>query len=46
LVQAGQHTVETKIQRRRKVKGAANSFDPDWRSYFENHAFFKKFGAN
>jgi len=37
---------DTKIQRHRKIKGAANPFDPDWRSYFEDRAFFKKFGVH
>jgi RNA-directed DNA polymerase len=37
--------VETKIHRHRKIKGAANPFDPHWRAYFEDRAFFKKFGV-
>jgi RNA-directed DNA polymerase len=38
--------VETKIQRHRKIRGAANPFDPHWRPYFEDRAFFKKFGVH
>jgi RNA-directed DNA polymerase len=38
--------VETKIHRHRKIKGAANPFDPHWRPYFEDRAFFKKFGVH
>ena len=37
---------DTKIQRHRKIKGAANPFDPHWRPYFEDRAFFKKFGVH
>ena len=35
----------TKIFRYRKIQGVANPFDPHWRSYFEERAFFKKFGV-
>jgi len=38
--------VETKIHRHLKIKGAANPFDPNWRAYFEDRAFFKKFGVH
>ncbi len=38
--------VETKIHRYRRIKGEANPFDPDWRPYFEDRAFFKKFGGH
>ena len=37
---------QTKIQRYVKVKGPANPFDPHWRPYFEERAFFKRFGIN
>ena len=32
------------IQRFVKVRADANPFDPDWYDYFEERAFFKKFG--
>ena len=35
----------TKIFRYRKIQGAANPYDPHWRSYFEERSFFKKFGV-
>jgi len=38
--------VDIKIHRHRKIKGAANPFDPHWRAYFEDRAFFKKFGVH
>jgi RNA-directed DNA polymerase len=38
--------VETKIHRHLKIKGEANPFDPHWRAYFEDRAFFKKFGVH
>jgi len=34
----------TKIQRHLKIKRDANPFDPQWRRYLEERAFFKKFG--
>lgn len=34
------------IRRHVKVKANANPFDPRWRSYFEDRAFFKKFGIH
>jgi RNA-directed DNA polymerase len=37
---------ETRIRRYVKVKSAANPFDPDWRDYFEERAFFKMFGIH
>ena len=42
LVYAG----ETKIRRHVKVRQDANPFDPQWRSYFEERAFHKKFGIH
>jgi RNA-directed DNA polymerase len=35
---------ETTIRRHVKVRADANPFDPRWREYFENRAFFKKLG--
>jgi RNA-directed DNA polymerase len=35
---------ETKIRRHVKVRQDANPFDPQWRPYFEERAFQKKFG--
>ena len=32
---------DIKIQRHVKVKRDANPFDPQWRDYFEDRAFFK-----
>ena len=37
---------ETKIRRHVKIKAAANRFDPHWRSYFEERAFFKWYGVH
>jgi RNA-directed DNA polymerase len=37
---------ETRIRRHVKVQSAANPFDPRWRDYFEDRAFFKKFGIH
>jgi RNA-directed DNA polymerase len=37
---------ETRIRRYVKVKSAANPFDPVWRDYFEDRAFFKQFGIH
>jgi RNA-directed DNA polymerase len=37
---------ETHIRRHVKVRAAANPFDPVWRDYFEDRAFFKKFGIH
>jgi RNA-directed DNA polymerase len=34
------------IRRHVKVKAAANPFDPQWRNYFEDRAFFKVFGIH
>lgn len=36
--------VEISIRRHVKIRGEANPFDPRWRAYFEDRAFFKKFG--
>jgi hypothetical protein len=40
LVYAG----ETKIRRHVKIRREANPFDPQWRDYFAESAFHKKFG--
>jgi RNA-directed DNA polymerase len=37
---------ETKIRRHLKVKADANPFDPQWRAYFEDRPFFKRFGIH
>jgi RNA-directed DNA polymerase len=34
------------IQRFVKIRAEANPFDPDWYDYFEERAFFKKFGIS
>jgi len=34
------------IRRHLKIRGEANPFDPCWRAYFEDRAFFKKFGIH
>jgi RNA-directed DNA polymerase len=36
---------DTKVRRHVKIKGAANPFDPPWRNYFEERAFFKWYGV-
>jgi RNA-directed DNA polymerase len=38
--------VQISIRRHRKIRGEANPFDPRWRAYFEDRAFFKKFGIH
>ena len=42
LVYAG----ETKIRRHIKIRKAANPFDPQWKPYFKERAFQKKFGIH
>jgi RNA-directed DNA polymerase len=37
---------DTPIRRFVKVQAEANPFDPDWYEYFEERAFFKKFGIH
>ena len=37
---------ETKIRPHVKVRAAANPHDPHWHDYFEDRAFFKKFGIH
>lgn len=37
---------EIRIRRHAKIRGEANPFDPCWRAYFEDRAFFKKFGVH
>ena len=34
------------IRRHVKIRAEANPFAPDWRDYFEDRAFFKKFGIH
>jgi RNA-directed DNA polymerase len=38
--------VETKVRRHVKIKAAANPYDPQWRRYFEERAFFKWYGVH
>jgi RNA-directed DNA polymerase len=42
LVKAG----DTPIRRHIKIRQAANPFDPQWRAYFKERAFQKKFGIH
>lgn len=37
---------DTPIRRHVKIKAEANPYDPHWRDYFEERAFFKKFGIH
>ncbi len=37
---------ETSIRRHVKIRGEANPLDPRWRAYFEDRAFFRKFGIH
>lgn len=37
-------TTDTSIRRHFRIRGEANPFDPSWRAYYEDRAFFKKFG--
>jgi RNA-directed DNA polymerase len=37
---------ETSIRRHVIIRGEANPFDPRWCAYFEDRAFFKKFGIH
>lgn len=39
-------TTDTSIRRHPKIRGKANPFAPSWRAYFEDRAFFKKFGIH
>ena len=39
-------TTDTSIRRHPKIRGEANPFDPSWGAYFEDRAFFKKFGLH
>ncbi len=39
-------TTDTRIRRHPKIRGEANPFAPSWRAYFEDRAFFKKFGIH
>jgi RNA-directed DNA polymerase len=36
---------DTRIRRHRKIKGAANPFDPQWRTYFVERAYRQRFGS-
>ncbi len=40
------YPTETKIRRYVKVRAEANPLDPQWHDYFEDRAFFKKFGIH
>jgi hypothetical protein len=42
LVYAG----DTKIRRHVKIRQTANPFDPQWKGYFKERAFFKQFGLS
>jgi RNA-directed DNA polymerase len=37
---------DTKIRRHVKIRQSANPFDPQWKVYFKERAFFKKFGLS
>ena len=39
-------TTDTSIRRHPKIRGEANPFDPSWNAYFEDRAFFKRFGIH
>jgi RNA-directed DNA polymerase len=38
--------MDTRIRRHTRVRPGANPFDPRWRDYFEDRAFFKRFGIH
>jgi RNA-directed DNA polymerase len=38
------YATDVRVQRHLKIRAEANPFDPKWRSYFEERAFFNKFG--
>jgi RNA-directed DNA polymerase len=40
------YATDTKIRRHVKIKAEANPFDASWRDYFEERAFFKRFGLH
>lgn len=40
------YPTQTSIRRFVKIRMDANPFDPDWRDYFEDRAFFKQFGIH
>jgi RNA-directed DNA polymerase len=40
------YPTETKIRRHVKIRSDANPLDPLWHDYFEDRAFFKKFGIH
>jgi len=40
------YATDTKIRRHVKIRAEANPFDPHWREYFKERAFFKKFGIH
>src|SRR5262249_54881504 len=40
------HADNTKIRRHAKIRQAANPFDPSWKPYFVERAFYKKFGIS
>jgi len=37
---------DTRIRRHVKIRGNANPFDPQWKPYFKERAFYKKFGIH
>ena len=37
---------ETKIRRHVKIRQGANPFDPQWKPYFKERAFYLKFGIH
>jgi len=38
--------LNTSIRRHVKIRGQANPFDPRWRAYFKDRAFFKQYGVH
>jgi len=40
------YATDTKIRRHVKIRQTANPFDPQWKAYFKERAFFKKFGIS
>jgi RNA-directed DNA polymerase len=40
------YATDTKVRRHVKIRADANPFDPNWQMYFEERAFFKKFGIH
>jgi RNA-directed DNA polymerase len=40
------YPTDISLRRHVKIRQAANPYDPGWRAYFEDRAFFKKFGIH